>query len=59
MRCVDSPATMPQTVAGESVMARVVPEPKAREEGTRESIIITAVKAAETTKEEEESGFFI
>lgn len=49
---------MPQTVAGESVMARVVPVPKAKEEGSKESII-TAVMAVKMTKEEKEGGFFI
>lgn len=61
MRCVDSPATMPQTVAGESVTARVVPEPKAWEEGSKESMIAAAMMAAREVliEEEEGGGFFI
>lgn len=58
MFCIDWPDTMPQTVAGESVTAMVVPEPKAWENGERWRIIkaVTVMRYVMTV---EEGGFFI
>lgn len=59
MLCVDSPATMPHTVAGESVTARVAPEPKAWEEVSKENMTTVTVTAARRGLTEEGGGFFI
>lgn len=59
MRRVDSDATTAQTVAEASERARVVPEPKPWDEGTRERISTAAATATARQRLTEEGDVFI
>jgi hypothetical protein len=59
MVCFDWPDVMPQTVAGESMTERVVPEPKALEEDERYKMMMIVTVVKWVLKEEEDGGFFI
>lgn len=59
MRRVDSDATTAHTVEEASERARVAPEPKPWDEGTRESMSTAATATARQRLTEEEGGVFI